>query len=1009
MTISRHGALEQGAPRHSAGRSRMLAVCVASIIAQAQMGPAYAQVAAPTTAGEARLEEIVVTGFRQSLANAADAKRESTNFTDSVFAEDIGKFPDLNIAEALNRIPGIQLTREITGEGLNIQIRGLGNNFTKVLLNGSQIGVASSGRTDATNQNREIDLDLFPTELFSRLDVSKTPTAGMVEGGVSGVVNMRTARPFDNPGTRFTYQAQASYGEESEDVSPRLAAMGSWTNDTFGVLVGIAGVHNKSTTTGFETIGWSNPTITNGQCGTAPAAGQTLSSVSAQCNSTGGNAWGLPGVNATTGLGVVPVNAGGGLVAGTTIDRAFLEAQNPGLSAEQIGNALIPRLGRQSFNEGTRDRVSGVISFEYRPSETMSFYLDTLYSDADREFDRIDMNYIGRNGAGIPQNLKIDQNNVVTSGSFANAQFFLEARPYDEEVDFYNVNPGAHFEFGENWILDAQANTSRSVFFRESPTILFNSPLNQGVTATIDNNGGDFPKITTNFDLNDPNAGWTWGSGTRVSLTNERRVTETNGFHLDSRFGNVEQNIKLGVAYDEISRSIVALDNSNRWQTLVCGGGPSALPADGSNPITAAACNGGPGSLIPNSALSSYIRRGPLGFITVDFDRFKADTNYAQLNATAPKSGASPTNAQSGDIEEKTRAAYFELNNTSDLVGHELRINAGARYVATDQLIVGPIPVRQAGTGLVLPGQFFNQSFDSDYREFLPSFNAALNVLDSVVTRFSASRTLTRANPSAMLPGTNFTDVGATNASQGNPNISPYLSTNMDLGIEWYTGREGYAALTLFDKKLTGFTVQGITVTPFLNLGIPFDSLTQPQQTAINSRGGPNNATVNVTRQENAGGTLNIRGYEAQLVQPLTFALDGLGFTANYTHVQQKSDGAGAPTQALGISPYTYNTTLYYENFGATVRLSYVYNAEQVTSVPNQQGIPLAQLYADEYGQWDLSASYEFTSLPTSPQLTLNVINLTGETQRATQQFDNATYTFYDPGYSIVVGLRGKF
>src|SRR5262245_14173807 len=91
------------------------------------------------------IDEVVVTGFRASLASSTNAKRDSTNFTDSVFAEDIGKFPDLNIAESLNRIPGIQLTREINGEGLNIAIRGLGTNFTKTVLNGANIAVASSG------------------------------------------------------------------------------------------------------------------------------------------------------------------------------------------------------------------------------------------------------------------------------------------------------------------------------------------------------------------------------------------------------------------------------------------------------------------------------------------------------------------------------------------------------------------------------------------------------------------------------------------------------------------------------------------------------------------------------------------------------------------------------------------------------------------------------------------------------------------------------------------------
>src|SRR5690606_40399381 len=108
-------------------------------------GAAHAQ----STQISSELEEIVVTGYRQSLFDATAAKRDSTNFTDSVFAEDIGKFPDLNIAESLNRIPGVQLTREVNGEGLNIAIRGLGTNFTKVTLNGAQVAVASSGRVES--------------------------------------------------------------------------------------------------------------------------------------------------------------------------------------------------------------------------------------------------------------------------------------------------------------------------------------------------------------------------------------------------------------------------------------------------------------------------------------------------------------------------------------------------------------------------------------------------------------------------------------------------------------------------------------------------------------------------------------------------------------------------------------------------------------------------------------------------------------------------------------------
>ena len=123
--------------------------------------------AAAQNADNQNLEEVVVTGIRASLQSSTDAKKESTGFSDSIFAEDIGKFPDSNIAESFNRIPGITITRDISGEGVNIAIRGLGQNFTRVLLNNAPVNVASTGRTDAQSTNREVDLDMFPTELFT--------------------------------------------------------------------------------------------------------------------------------------------------------------------------------------------------------------------------------------------------------------------------------------------------------------------------------------------------------------------------------------------------------------------------------------------------------------------------------------------------------------------------------------------------------------------------------------------------------------------------------------------------------------------------------------------------------------------------------------------------------------------------------------------------------------------------------------------------------------------------
>lgn len=973
--------------------SRFAISTVAGIAGLAVSHMAVSQETPPEGPSGEEMETLVVTGLRASLESSTNAKRESTNFTDSVFAEDIGKFPDLNIAESLNRIPGVQLTREINGEGLNIAIRGLGTNFTKTVLNGSQIAVASSGRTDAQNQNRELDLDLFPTELFNRLDVNKTPMASMIEGGVSGTVNMRSARPFDNPGTHLSYQVQGNYGEVSGEYSPRAAFTASWSNEVFGVLVGVAGVSNKTETRGYETIGWTNANLNDAQCGVASIDHDNNPATAPQniCNyAIGGNGFTIPGT--------VPGTAGNGLTTGATIDAAFLEANNPGVTARQLGEAILPRLSRPAYVKGTRDRYAGLVSLEYRPSDSMRFYADTMYSDATRDFDRLDMNWVVRNSNWmVPINTAVDDNGVFTSGTFTNSQFFLEARPYQEDVDFWNFNPGAHFEFGDNWQLDVQLNKSRSLFFREAPTVLVNSPA--GITVNYENLGGDTPVVTaTNLDFNDPNAGWAWAGG-RVNIQNEKRLTKTSGAHADLRFGDDQNNIKVGIAYDEISRGISGRDNSARWEDVVCRNG---LDANGDSPtVDRAACNGlNPNSAIPQSALASYLKPGPSGFITVDFDRFMADTQYAQLSASAPEGNGVATGASAGGVNERTNGAYVEFNGTAEFLGRSFRFNAGGRYAQTDQAITGPVTIG---------GVRQEQTLYSKYDAFLPSLNAAVNLTDDVVLRMSGSRTLTRANPSSMLPNTTFSDPSAQQANQGNPNLSPFLSTNFDLGGEWYTGDEGYVGLTLFAKQITGFTVNGTNTLPFTSLGIPYDDLSPTQQAAIDQRGGPDVALVTVTQQVNAPGVLNIQGYEAIWVQPLSFVLQGLGFSANYTRISQEGQGAGVPAQAVGISPTSYNFTGYYENHGATIRLSYNHNAAQISSGVGQNGIPYGQYFTDEYGQLDLSASYEFSNLPTSPQVTLNVTNITGENQRTTFVNDNATWTFYEPGYSILLGIRGTF
>jgi len=339
---------------------------LAGIASLAAFSGAYAQDANT-------IETVMVTGYRASLASSTMTKKQSVGFSDAVFAEDIGKFPDTNLAEALNRIPGITLSRDINGEGVNISIRGLGTNFTKITLNDAQIAIATSGATDATNNNREVDLNMFPSELFTELQVDKSPRAELLEGGAAGNVNMRTRRPFDNPGFHLTYVAQGIDNTLSNGLGGNgaLVVSDTWNGSRageFGVLVGITGRRTYNYVKGWEdgNGGWDTPTINNATlCGSANGC-----DISGSMVSIGGNAMSLP---ATIPSGVsIP-----GYSAGDTVDAAMLETLNPGMTTTRLANMLIPRMARSMYQRGTRDRYNGVASFEWRPNENMHFYLDT--------------------------------------------------------------------------------------------------------------------------------------------------------------------------------------------------------------------------------------------------------------------------------------------------------------------------------------------------------------------------------------------------------------------------------------------------------------------------------------------------------------------------------------------------------------------------------------------------------------------------------------------------------
>lgn len=978
-------------PGHAGGRVIQLTI-LASLISAAYAQEATQAATDPApAAAPAAIQTVQVTGYRGSLESSARDKRDATGFQDSIFAEDLGKFPDTNIAESLNRIPGVQVSRDITGEGVNIQIRGLGTSFTKVLLNGAPIAVASTGSTDSQNSNREVDLDLLPTDLFTKLTVSKSPTASMLEGGAAGVVDMRSARPFDHKGSFTSANIGTTRNSVADKWGNRGSVLGSKTwNNTWGILGGIAWNDAKVQTTGYETIGYTNPNLSAAQ------------SSSPNRNSTGGGNFTIPAT--------VPSNAGNGLVPGTPIDQAFLLAHNPGLTIDQIDNALIPRLGRRMAEYGDKKKVTAIVSGEYRPSADLHFYVDTMYSEKTNDLQRTDINWVGRNGAIIPLNMKVDgdctQGCAVESGTFANSQFFLEYRPYKEKVRLTGINPGMEWNLDDKLKLNAQLNYTHSTFTRQSPTVGPVTPTNSGDTVTYVN--GDVPSITSSLDPSDP-ASYVLNTSMagRVNLQFEQRQTKTQGFRTDLTWGDRDFSVKGGYAYDDISRRITARDNSTAWQNSICG--------------SSADCTGA-GTL--GSQIGNYLVPAPNGLLAVDWSRFAAASNYQQFFDAAPTVAASNTGASTGFIEEKTNGVFLQADGVSELAGHQLRYDAGVRYVRTQQSVGAYNSVADPRNASLPAGATpypnVNQwvYVDKTYNDTLPSASAALDLTKQLLLRVSLSRSMTRANPDSLRPGINFSSPSADVATVGSPDLKPYMSDNLDVGLEYYTGREGYVSATLFRKNLNGFTLNQNTTVPFSALaayGVTYDGLTPTQQQALNARGGPDAATIVETQQRNASGLLKVSGLELGWVQPLDKLLPwrGFGFSETLTLINQSASGEGSQGfVALGVPKKSNNFQVYYENHGLMARLSHSYSEGSQVSGPNQNGIPNAALFSDDFKQLDFSSQFDLEELldrDHMPTLTFDVVNLTNTERRSYFQFPNATFTSYKPGRTYALGLRMKF
>jgi len=940
---------------------------------------------APATAEAEAMEEVIVSGFRSSLEKSLEAKRASTNFMDSISSEDVGKLPDNNLAEAVARIPGVQISRT-NGEGQQINLRGLGPSFTRVTLDGMPISVSSEGSVDQAARNREFDFDLLPSDLFSALEVAKSPQASMVEGGLAGTVNLRPARPFDYDGLAVSYNLEGTYQSSSEEVDPRASFLISknW-DDKFGVLLNVS-VTNRT----FRTDGWSSQGWTSGRVGALVGTATQVTQTPGVGYGAGFD-WNLPSLalnNATT--------------------RADGFVNESGLTNAELARAQLPRLGRPEVQVGTRDRIGASFATQFRPNDKLDFTFDALYAKLDASFDRYTDNLLVRNtntttnnatGFGFitPSNFVLDENNNVVSGTLQNAKFWSENRDNDNSTTFQSYTLTANWQPTDMLKVTAKVNTAKSDWdFRMNTYLFLSDPGN--VSLTVD--GNNIPTITPAMDIANA-ANWQFDT-VRIQPRKRRETNDT--FWLETTYGDEEMNVKLGAVRNTFERL------RNQYSTSVGVTQGAALTPFG---------YGGPAN-ISQFDIGPYAQVVPVNF----GEFFNSDPGYrrwtvADLGAfnqlfkpSTMDAAANLDYQNSGTFEETSTAAYVELNKKLELGGHGLRFNTGLRWVKTEQDLTGFVQI--SSTPRAPPGsnaiaqipflfniredEYGTNTTSGEYDVTLPSFNMAFDITDKLVTRLGLAKTMTRPNPGDMMPFVSLSTSGVVSA--GNPDLQPYFGEQIDLGLEWYFQEGAVLSGTFFQKNIDGFTQRLNTSRPFRDAGIPMDGL-DPTSLALLPQGLDTILLFN--QAQNIAGITKIQGAEIFYQQRLDFLLNGLGVNLNYTNLDS------GDRVVVGLAENNYNAVVYYEAERFATRLSYNVRGDYIECTLNCGSTSPEAQSRKEAGYLDLNSSVNFETFGQKLTLSLEVLNLTDEEEFSFLGYENRANVYNAPGRTFILGLRGQF
>jgi TonB-dependent receptor len=913
-------------------------------IAASAMGQEANQSATP--AGAESVEEIVVTGFRASLNAALADKREATGAVDSIRAEDIAKFPDSNLAESVQRVPGVSIARD-AGEGRNISVRGLGPQFTRVRINGME-AMSTTGGTDSSggaNRNRQFDFNVFASELFNSITARKTASAEVDEGSLGATVDLRTARPFDFNEFTVVGGIKTAFNDLEGGVDPRATFLISNTfgDGKFGILFSAAYAERNLIEEGASTVRWD--------------------------------------------LG----SSSGGFNAGSTPTGMTLAEANAAF------HPRIPRYGRLTHEQ---ERLGLTTSLQWQPNDANLFNLDVLYSDFDAKRDEnfLEAFSFSRTNAqgGKPQTFiregEIDEHGTLVYGLFDDVDIRSESRHDELETKFYSATISASHELGDTLTLNELVGYSRSDF---------NNPIQTTITLDRSNTDGyswnyrdnsRLPAFDYGFDVNNP-SNWIFGPfGGGSSEIRIRPQGVDNTFQVakvDLKWQATENfALKFGVDYKEFD--FVSWEQRRASETTV-----PALPAGTTlYDMTEMLTGFGDGLDIPAGTPTAWLIPDLNAFVDA-FDIYSNTGSFALADISN-----SSARGNNRSVNEQDQGIWVQAEFNMDW-GIPVRGDIGVRFTNTKQTSVGYTP---SGT------QILRVEAEHEYDDVLPSLNLVGELSDDLLLRFGAAKVMTRPGLGSVTPGGSINLVGNLSVTSGNPLLKPTGAKTYDLGLEWYFQEGALLSGAVFYKDIDTFVQTLVEQRPFNESGLPLSLLAGTTLTGsevfsfsrpVNTEGGPlKGFEVNYQQPLRfLPGRLGNLG----LLLNYTYVDSKIDYVTSTT-------GATPPVEndLVDLSKNAWNGTLYYEGDGFSIRTSASYRDRYLTRVPASNAPTIQDAEGTNETLFvDFSASYAITE---DFSVSLEGLNLTDEVNDqfiATDADREVTYTH--TGRQFFLGARYKF